>query len=64
MAKSQRIKVNDRVYYAQLEMFDFELVGKEGTVIAINTDIDPPTTWVDFDGIGARVAPLHCLEKL
>lgn len=67
--KKQMIKTGDYVYYAQLEMFDTALVGKKGSVTAIARDAsrNEPlniNAWVLFTGIGTKIVPLHCLEKV
>jgi len=67
--RKQMIREGDLVYYAQLEMFDTSLVGKEGTVTTIARDPSRKeplniNAWVLFTGIGTRIVPFHCLEKV
>jgi hypothetical protein len=67
--KKLHVKVNDRVVYAQTEMFDTTLVGKEGVVTKIlKSSKEHPEVYalVFFGGnlgIESKV-PISCLSKV
>jgi hypothetical protein len=64
---SKRIlRINDKVCYTQLELFDNSLLDKQGTVVKINrADREgTATAAVLFDRLGLFEVPIGCLTKI
>lgn len=63
--KKAMLKKNDKVQYAQMEMFDTSLVGKNGYVLDLLTQpCEEHKAIVFFSGLGVKTVPTCCLVKI